>query len=241
MIKEACKGGPKWPNIGKPRDPNWSTKGTQNAAECERTDRSGQTPPRATREAYHRPWWVAHDRAPCHVRPYAPVQSGFFVFFLDCSFFDGFCWFLPLKLQYIWTYSAANSLPSTLLSYLLDFRVVLVRESGRGEECKDSGSGLWIERLKHEFSMSNSFPSLLFSHFNFMLCNFCFGFAVWSWILCEFEFYFSIFLLILGIFEFIGWFYRFLNFNCLVRNLITFLHVLGFGWWTERWNLKPES
>jgi len=30
-------------------------------------------------------------------------------------------------------------------------------------------------------------------------------------------------------FEFIGWFYRFLDANCLVRILIKFLHVLDFG------------
>jgi len=48
-IKEDSKGGPKWPNIGKIRGPNRSTKRAQNAAEPERADRTGQCPPRADR------------------------------------------------------------------------------------------------------------------------------------------------------------------------------------------------
>ena len=33
--------------------------------------------------------------------------------------------------------------------------------------------------------------------------------------------------------------YQFLGAYCFVRNLITFLHVLGIWWRTERWNLIP--
>ena len=84
-----------------------------------------------------------------------------------------FQWFLPLKLQCIWPYLAPNSTPIPYHSPIsIRVRVVLERERGRSEEYKDSGPGLWIERLKREFWMSNSFPSLVFSHFTFMLCNF---------------------------------------------------------------------
>ena len=40
-----------------------------------------------------------------------PRVAGLLAFFCDFSFIDGFCWFLPVKLQCIWTYSAPNSTP----------------------------------------------------------------------------------------------------------------------------------
>ena len=120
--------------------------------------------------------------------------------------------------------------------------VFLERERRSGEELqgfhaklrsKDS-SVIWL---------SNFFSFSSLSSLQFMFCNFYFEFVVWSWILCEFEFYFSILLLILGIFEFIGWLYRFLDFNCLVRNLITFLHVLVLNdvLKGEIWNRNPRN
>jgi len=57
----------------------------------------------------------------------------------------------------------SQSIPYHTPFHLLKVRAVLEREGGRGEECKDSGSGLWIERLKHESWIRNSFPSPLFS------------------------------------------------------------------------------
>jgi len=166
-IKATCKGGPKWPNIGKICGPSWSNKGAQNTAERERTDQSGQTPPRP---AVGGAQLCAFPRTA--VRPSAARVS-----FVFARLFV-FQWFLPLKLQCIWPYLAPNSTPIPYHSPIsIRVRVVLERERGRSEEYKDSGPGLWIERLKREFWMSNSFPSLVFSHFTFMLCNFWFGYC----------------------------------------------------------------
>ena len=99
--------------------------------------------------------------------------SGCSVFFVPLRFltrFSGFCLYNADVSGHL---RIPNSTPIPYHSLIsIRVRVVLERERGRGEECKDSGSGLWIERLNREFWMSNSFPSLLFSHLTFMLCNF---------------------------------------------------------------------
>ena len=137
--------------------------------------RAGKNGPEWTYPTTGYPWGpprpVVRGAQPCSlprtaVRPCAagipPFSSRLFVFL---CIFALFCLYNSMYLDLF----SSQSIPYHTPFHLLRVRVVLRGERGRGEECKDSESGLWIERLKREFWMSNSFPSLLFSHFTFML------------------------------------------------------------------------
>jgi len=96
-IKEAYKGGPKWPNIGKIRGPNRSTKRVQNATLKKQTDREGQSPPRP----------VVGGARPC-----VPCAAwDFSVFFVPLHFPTRFSDFCLYNRMYLDTLSRPNSFP----------------------------------------------------------------------------------------------------------------------------------
>ena len=128
------------------------------------------------------------------------------------------------------------------LSFLhpLQFRLEKFREKER--EAKIARLSCRVCDRKIEAWFWLSFLFLIFSFLNLVLCFVIFNLniVVWSWV------YTNLRLISrsydnFDTFEFIGLFYQFLDIYCLVRIFIRFLHVLGFGWWTERWNLKSES
>ena len=100
------------------------------------------------------------------VRPCVAWCPGFFAFFCDFSFFDGFCWFLPLKLQCIRTFQSSQFSPIILyLNSFLDQTNFLERERESGKErqgfhaglrSKDS-SEIWLGNF---FSFSSLFSFL---------------------------------------------------------------------------------
>ena len=98
MIKEACKGGPKWPNIGKIRGPNRSTKRYKT-----RRWRSVGT---GLGRAHHGPWWEVHGCAPCHAWSCMPFVWRVSVFFVPLRSPAIFAVFLLIMLMYldIWGY-----------------------------------------------------------------------------------------------------------------------------------------
>ena len=152
-IKEASKGGLKWPNIGKTRVPNQNTQRAQNSG----PDRAEPTTARVGRRTAVRP-------ARTVVRAY--VVWGFpifaWLFYFSCVFLL-LCLYNMMYLDIM----GSQSIPYHTLFHLPRVRVVLEKERGRGEELQGFWIGFCDRKVETRFWMSKFFPFSSFFSFYF--------------------------------------------------------------------------
>ena len=168
-IKEDSKGSLKWPNIDKFRDPNQSTKGSQNAKfEKRRTGRD---------TAHHGlPVVGARTVVPQPRTAVRPWCIRFFLFFVRLFIFRRFllC-FALIMLMYLDLFNTQfipNTLPFAFYLHL-SFRLVLERERRSGEELRGIHAGLRSRDSRTRFWLSNLFSfSSLFSSLVLYFCWF---------------------------------------------------------------------
>ena len=214
------------------QDKNPQTKKSTKCSVREASEPQWPGPPRAARGINHGQWWGWHSRASLSC-------FGFVVFFRGLSFSYVFFRFFPFKRWCTWSRKGPNSTPFHTpfsISLVLDY----IREKERQAKIARIPCRVCDQKIEARFWLS--FLFLLFSFLNLVLCFVIFNLniVVWSWIHANSSLT-TRSCVSFDAFEFIEWFYRFLDANCLARILIKFLHLLGFGWWTKRWNLKSES
>ena len=151
--------GPKYPKKGK----NLRPKAKNRKTKTRRTERNRAT----TTSDPHGPWWQPQsDRGGAHGRggrllPWLPVSFACLFDFRRFLLCFVFIFAMYLNIQNHRIHSIANIF-STRVS--LEF---LERERKKGEDCKDPGAGLAVERREHvldelSFSFSSLFSSLFY-------------------------------------------------------------------------------
>ena len=128
------------------------------------TGRDGQWPPRPDRGYHHGPWWLPRPWWPSP----SPVRFGFSAPLRLPAVFAIFF----LYIACIWTFREPESTPQPFSFFFIRVQLSLERERKKGEDCKDSTSGLAIERRERVLDEQISSPSLFFSQSKFMFCNF---------------------------------------------------------------------
>ena len=151
-IKQSCKGGPKYEDS----TPKSRSKGGQNASFKKLTDQAEQWAPRAGRGG-------VHGCVPSHARPCVPwplrISSVFARLFVFRRFLLCFAFIMLMKLDPI--YYLIHSIFILLSS--LDFRIVLERERGSGEDLRGFHAGRWLKDSRIDIGWANSSPCLLYT------------------------------------------------------------------------------